>query len=65
MSKRRNLHACPLRALSAHHDEVVDNDVYGHVNNVVYYSTVDSPVNGLLINAGLLDITKGPRLPSL
>jgi acyl-CoA thioester hydrolase len=32
-----------------------DNDVYGHLNNVVYYSLFDTAVNALLIEAGLLD----------
>src|ERR1700749_3092466 len=36
-----------------------DNDVYGHVNNVVYYSFFDTAVNGLLIEAGVLDIHQG------
>ena len=34
----------------------MDNDVYGHLNNVVYYSLFDSAVNGYLIEAGALDI---------
>ncbi len=34
----------------------MDNDVYGHVNNVVYYSWFDTAVNGWLVDAGLLDI---------
>ena len=34
----------------------MDNDVYGHVNNVVYYSYFDTVVNGYLIGAGVLDI---------
>ncbi|WP_109478177.1 thioesterase family protein [Paraburkholderia sp. C35] len=34
----------------------MDNDVYGHVNNVVYYSYFDTVVNEYLIRAGLLDI---------
>ena len=34
----------------------IDNDVYGHVNNVVYYSYFDTAVNGFLVEAGLLDI---------
>jgi acyl-CoA thioester hydrolase len=34
----------------------MDNDVYGHVNNVTYYSYFDTAVNQWLINAGLLDI---------
>ena len=33
----------------------MDNDVYGHVNNVVYYSFFDTAVNGLLIEAGVLE----------
>jgi acyl-CoA thioester hydrolase len=36
-----------------------DNDVYGHINNVVYYSYFDSAVNGYLIEAGALDIHEG------
>ncbi len=35
-----------------------DNDVYGHVNNVQYYSFFDTVVNGWLIDQGLLDIHK-------
>jgi acyl-CoA thioester hydrolase len=31
-----------------------DNDIYGHVNNVVYYSWFDTAVNGLLIERGVL-----------
>jgi acyl-CoA thioester hydrolase len=34
----------------------MDNDVYGHVNNVVYYSWFDTAVNGHLIERGALDI---------
>ena len=33
-----------------------DNDVYGHINNVVYYSWFDTAVNGLLIERGALDL---------
>jgi len=33
----------------------MDNDVYGHVNNVVYYSFFDTVVNATLIERGLLD----------
>jgi acyl-CoA thioester hydrolase len=36
----------------------MDNDVYGHVNNVVYYSFFDTAVNGYLIDAGALDIER-------
>ena len=34
----------------------MDNDVYGHINNVVYYSYFDTVVNGYLIAEGALDI---------
>lgn len=34
----------------------MDNDLYGHVNNVVYYSYFDTAVNRYLIEAGGLDI---------
>jgi acyl-CoA thioester hydrolase len=37
----------------------IDNDVYGHVNNVVYYEFFDTVVNGYLIAQGALDIANG------
>ncbi len=37
----------------------MDNDLYGHVNNVVYYSWFDTAVNGWLIEQGVLDIHHG------
>ncbi len=37
----------------------MDNDVYGHVNNVVHYSFFDTAVNRTLIEAGVLDIHGG------
>ncbi|MGI8525373.1 MAG: acyl-CoA thioesterase [Pseudolabrys sp.] len=37
----------------------MDNDVYGHVNNVVYYSFFDTVVNRYLIDNGALDFRKG------
>jgi acyl-CoA thioester hydrolase len=36
-----------------------DNDVYGHVNNAVYYEYVDSIVNGWLIETGGLPVPGG------
>src|SRR5690606_26078673 len=38
----------------------MDNDVYGHVNNVVYYSYFDTVVNLFLVHEGGLDFTAGP-----
>lgn len=37
----------------------MDNDVYGHVNNVVYYSYFDTVINEHLIREGGLDIHDG------
>eukprot|EP00127_Corallochytrium_limacisporum_P004745 Clim_evm99s172 gene=Clim_evmTU99s172 len=37
----------------------MDNDIYGHVNNVVYYSYFDTIVNRYLIQEGGLDIQEG------
>jgi len=36
-----------------------DNDVYGHVNNVVYFSYFDTVVNQYLIAQGVLDFLRG------
>lgn len=36
-----------------------DNDIYAHVNNVVYYSYFDTVVNGYLVEQGALDIHEG------
>jgi acyl-CoA thioester hydrolase len=33
----------------------IDNDAYGHVNNVVYYAWFDTAVNGWLVEQGFLD----------
>jgi len=40
----------------------MDNDVYGHVNNVVYYSWFDTAVNAHLIDQGVLDIHHGQTI---
>ena len=37
----------------------MDNDVYGHINNVQYYSYFDTVVNRYLIDQGVLDIYQG------
>lgn len=47
----RHLLAIPTRWM--------DNDIYGHVNNVNYYSFFDTAVNRYLIDAGVLDIHAG------
>jgi acyl-CoA thioester hydrolase len=38
----------------------MDNDLYGHVNNVVYYGYFDTVINRYLIDAGGLDVAAGP-----
>jgi acyl-CoA thioester hydrolase len=52
------------RARFAHFLDVptrwMDNDIYGHVNNVVYYAYFDTVINRYLIEAGGLDIAAGP-----
>ncbi|WP_395339280.1 acyl-CoA thioesterase [Ningiella sp. W23] len=40
----------------------MDNDIYGHVNNVVYYSYFDSIVNQFLIEHAQLDIHTGKHI---
>ena len=38
----------------------MDNDAYGHVNNVVYYAWFDTVVNEYLIRRGALDVVASP-----
>ncbi len=44
---------CPIQTRWA------DNDVYGHINNVVYYAWFDTVVNSFLIERSALDIHQG------
>jgi acyl-CoA thioester hydrolase len=37
----------------------MDNDIYGHINNVAYYSFFDTAANRFLIERGGLDIARG------
>jgi len=50
------------RAFSRITTRWMDNDVYGHVNNVVYYSYFDTAVNGYLIEATGSDIRQLPAI---
>ncbi|WP_339678126.1 thioesterase family protein [uncultured Zhongshania sp.] len=58
--------AIPTRADFPHFSEIQtrwhDNDVYQHVNNVVYYSFFDTAVNQHLINSGVLDIANSSAI---
>ena len=38
----------------------MDNDVYSHVNNVVYYSWFDTAVNAYMLREGVLSMDQGP-----
>jgi acyl-CoA thioester hydrolase len=53
-----------VRADYPHAQEIttrwMDNDAYGHVNNVVYYSYFDTVVNTFLVRKGALDIATSP-----
>jgi acyl-CoA thioester hydrolase len=40
----------------------MDNDVYGHLNNVVYYSFFDTAVNHFLVERGALDFVSGSSI---
>ena len=40
----------------------MDNDQYGHVNNVIYYSWFDTAVNAHLIEQGVLDTAGGATI---
>ena len=40
----------------------MDNDIYGHMNNVVHYSLFDTAVNGWLVEAGLLDLKASEQI---
>ncbi len=55
--------AIPTLDQYLHHHTITtrwrDNDVYGHVNNVVYYSWFDTAVNGYLVEQGVLDFATG------
>ncbi|WP_420860544.1 acyl-CoA thioesterase [Algirhabdus cladophorae] len=39
-----------------------DNDIYGHMNNVVHYALFDTAVNGWLVSRGLLNMTDSPTV---
>lgn len=55
----RQLHRADFVAFQTIPTRWMDNDIYGHVNNVNYYSYFDTAVNRYLIEAGALDIHQG------
>ena len=42
----------------------IDNDAYGHINNIVYYAFFDTVVNTWLIERGACSSGAAPRTPS-
>ena len=63
MSSAEEQRAAPRRSAYKHFLAIptrwIDNDIYGHVNNVVFYSYFDTVVNEYLIRVGWLDIHAG------
>ena len=63
MNETNRLARRAMRDGFAHFDRIttrwLDNDAYGHVNNVVYYAWFDTAVNRCLIERGVLDIHEG------
>jgi acyl-CoA thioester hydrolase len=64
MTEPRQERPGPAPRSTFHHFETIatrwmDNDVYGHVNNVVHYSLFDTAVNRMLVHKGVLDIHGG------
>jgi acyl-CoA thioester hydrolase len=58
MADRPTIDAYPYRvALTT---RWMDNDIYGHINNVAYYSFFDTAANQFLIERGKLDIAADP-----
>jgi acyl-CoA thioester hydrolase len=58
--------APPIRADFVAFEEIhsrwMDNDAYGHINNVVYYSFFDTAVNRYLIERKVLDVLKSETI---
>jgi acyl-CoA thioester hydrolase len=59
MSRPQHQHRNSYRLFRPIVTRWADNDVYGHINNVTYFSYFDTAVNSYLIEAGALDIHEG------
>ncbi|MDB4957109.1 MAG: ybaW1 [Myxococcales bacterium] len=57
MTERPAIDAYPYRTTIT--TRWMDNDIYGHINNVAYYSFFDTAANQFLIERGQLDIVNG------
>ena len=60
MSRRPSASRAEFAHFLASPTRWMDNDAYGHVNNVVYYSFFDTAVNRFLIDRGVLRIDASP-----
>ncbi len=60
MTKTEPLHITDYKHFHTINTRWMDNDVYGHINNVTYYSYFDSAVNHYLIHTAGLDIHNAP-----
>src|SRR4051794_17236267 len=59
MSRPQARQRSEFNAFSSITTRWMDNDVYGHVNNVTYYSYFDTAVNSYLVEQGVLDMHSG------
>ena len=59
MDRPQPLPRDPYRHFASIATRWMDNDAYGHINNVVYYSLFDTVVNRYLIESGALDVERG------
>jgi acyl-CoA thioester hydrolase len=60
MSRQQPETRARYRAFEAITTRWMDNDLYNHVNNVVYYSWFDTAVNAYLLRAGVLALRDAP-----
>ena len=61
-SRAQALNRSAFRCFRDISTRLMDNDAYGHVNNVVYYQWFDTAVNAHLIDNGALDIHHGETI---
>ncbi|WP_297801867.1 thioesterase family protein [uncultured Brevundimonas sp.] len=62
MSREKPANRADYRQFVALTTRWADNDVYGHINNVAYYGFIDTAVNQLLIEAGVLDVEASTQI---
>lgn len=60
--KQKPSHRSDFKEFSLIETRWNDNDSYGHVNNIVYYSYFDTAVNRHLIQQGVLDLSNSEAI---